>query len=113
VRSLPVAVASLTVGIVVGGMLAPTRTAVEYETVVKQVPLPTMGTAPTWQEALDWETPVADSLVDLDEVDRQTECLWVFLTDHFGNDLTMDRVLAAGAWVDSIGGACAVIGQDD
>jgi hypothetical protein len=66
-----------------------------------------------WQEALDVKTPVIDALVDWDEVDRQTDCLWVFLTDHFGNDLTMDRVLAAAAWTDALGGACLVIGEDD
>jgi hypothetical protein len=66
-----------------------------------------------WERALEVETPLVDELVDWDEVDRQTECLWVFLTDHFGNDLTMDRVLAAGAWTDALGGACLVIGEDD
>jgi hypothetical protein len=66
-----------------------------------------------WEQALAVETPLVDALVDWDEVDRQTDCLWVFLTDHFGNDLTMDRVLAAGAWTDALGGACQVIGEDD
>jgi hypothetical protein len=66
-----------------------------------------------WQDALAVETPLVDKLVDWDEVDRQTDCLWVFLTDHFGNDLTMDRVLAAAAWTDALGGACLVIGEDD
>jgi hypothetical protein len=66
-----------------------------------------------WERALEVETPLVDELVDWDEVDRQTECLWVFLTDHFGRDLTMDRVLAAGAWTDALGGACLVIGEDD
>ena len=58
-------------------------------------------------------TPIADALVDWDEVDRQTDCLWVFLTEHFGHDITLDRVLAAGYWTDVHGGACLVIGEDD
>jgi hypothetical protein len=66
-----------------------------------------------YQRALDIETPIADALVDWDEVDRQTDCLWVFLQDHFGHDITLERVLAAAAWTDELGGACLVIGEDD
>jgi hypothetical protein len=66
-----------------------------------------------WQDALEVKTPVIDELVDWDEVERQTDCLWVFLTEHFGHDITLDRVLAAAAWTDELGGACLVIGEDD
>lgn len=66
-----------------------------------------------WDLSQDIETPIVDSLVDWDEVDRQNECLWVFLQDHFGYDLTLDRVLAAGYWTDALGGACLVIGEDN
>ena len=58
-------------------------------------------------------TPFADSLVDFDEVERQTDCLWVILQDTFGHDITMERVTAAALWTHELGGACAVIGEDD
>lgn len=58
------------------------------------------------------ETPLLDSLVDWDEVDRQTDCLWVFLQES-GVELTLESVWAAGEWTDALGGACAVIGEDD
>ena len=58
-------------------------------------------------------TPIADSLVDFDEVERQTDCLWVILQEHFGYDITMERVTAAALWTHELGGACAVIGGDD
>lgn len=79
------------------------REIIVYETVVVTVevqrePLP---------------TPIADSLVDWEELERQTDCLWVYLQAHFGHDITLDRVLAAGYWTDELGGACAVIGEDD
>ena len=74
---------------------------VEYRVVTVQV------------EAETFDTPIADGLVDWVEHERQSDCLWVFLTDHFGRELTLDRVLAAGAWTDALGGACLVIGEDD
>jgi len=83
-----------------------TITVTEYEVIVREVER-------EWVEREWVETPIADSLVDWDEVDRQTDCLWIFLQDHFGYDLTLDRVMAAGYWTDELGGACAVIGEDD
>jgi hypothetical protein len=67
---------------------------------------------PSWDEALEWETPVIDALVDWDEVDRQTDCLWDFLQAS-GVEITLQTVVAAGAWTDALGGACLVIGEDD
>ena len=58
-------------------------------------------------------TPIADSLVDWDEHNRQTDCLWVILQDQFGHEITMERVTAAALWTHELGGACAVIGEDD
>jgi len=58
------------------------------------------------------ETPIADSLVDWDEHERQSKCLWVFLQDS-GVELTLNTVIAAGDWTDALGGACKVIGEDD
>ena len=58
-------------------------------------------------------TPIADSLVDWDEHNRQTDCLWVILQDQFGHDITMERVTAAALWTHELGGACAVMGEDD
>lgn len=61
-------------------------------------------------------TPILDSHIsdaEWEEMERQSECLYVFLRDHFGYDITLERVLAAGAWTDELGGACAMIGEDD
>ena len=66
----------------------------------------------SWAEAQEWETPVIDELVDWDEVERQTDCLWEFLQAS-GVEITLQTVLAAGAWTDALGGACLVIGEDD
>ena len=53
-----------------------------------------------------------DELVDFDEVDRQSECLWEFLKDA-GVEITFRNVWTAGEWTDALGGACLVIGEDD
>jgi len=58
-------------------------------------------------------TPYADSLVDFDALERDTDCLWVILQDHFGYDITMERVTAAALWTHELGGACAAIGEDE
>lgn len=58
-------------------------------------------------------TPYADSLVDFDALERETDCLWVILQDTFGHEITMERVTAAAMWTHELGGACAVIGDDD
>jgi len=85
-------------------VISPDSTVVtNYETVVREVD--------RYQEWVD--TPILDSLVDWDEIDRQTDCLWEFLQAHVGYDITLDAVLAAGYWTDILGGACRVIGEDD
>ena len=85
-------------------VVAPTTVIVtEYETIVREVEY-----KPEWVE-----TPILDSLVDFDEVDRQSDCLFEFLRSHVGYDITLERVLAAAEWTDSLGGACLVIGVDD
>jgi hypothetical protein len=65
-----------------------------------------------WQRALEVETPISDSLVDWDEVERQTDCLWDFMSQA-GVEITLEIVLAAGTWTDALGGACLVIGEDE
>ena len=59
------------------------------------------------------QTPYADSLVDWDEHNRQTDCLWVILQEQFGHEITMERVAAAALWMHELGGACHLIGEDD
>ncbi len=60
------------------------------------------------------ETPILDSMIDdWDELERQSDCLFEFLREHFGYEITLERVLYAGWWTDELGGACAVIGADD
>ena len=83
--------------------------ATRYEVIVREV-------RPSWDDALAWETPLIDSMFtddDWTEMDRQSDCLFEFLKDEFGHEITMNRVLAAGYWTDELGGACAVIGEDD
>jgi hypothetical protein len=81
-------------------LVSPSNTVVtHYETIVREVEVK--------QEWVD--TPIADSLVDWNEVDRQTDCLWEFLQSHVGYDITLDAVLAAGYWTDILGGACEVM----
>jgi hypothetical protein len=58
------------------------------------------------------DTPIADSLIDWDEVARQEDCLWRFMQDH-NLELTFDMVWAASEVTDALGGACFVIGEDD
>ena len=58
------------------------------------------------------DTPLIDALVDLDEFERQSDCLWVFL-QQFAVELNVEVVWAAGVWTDALGGACLVIGEDD
>lgn len=76
----------------------------EYEVIVHEV-----ERKPEWVE-----TPILDSFVkDWDEIDRQSDCLFEYLQAHVGWEITLERVLAAGLWTDSLGGACLVIGVDD
>ena len=63
-------------------------------------------------DQLPIETPIVDALVDLDEFERQSDCLWVFL-QAAAVELTVEVVWAAGVWTDAQGGACLVIGEDD
>ena len=98
----------LAVGVVAGWYLTPTATEVQYETIVREV-------RTSWDDALQWETPVIDSMFtdeEWAEMDRQSDCLFEFLQGDFGHEITMNRVLAAGYWTDELGGACAVIGED-
>ena len=76
----------------------------EYETIVREM-----------EYVQEWvDTPILDSLVqDWDEVERQSDCLFVFLQQQVGWEITLERVLAAAEWTDSLGGACLVIGEDD
>jgi hypothetical protein len=78
-----------------------------YETFVQPVVEKT-----AWEQALEVETPLLDSLVDWEEVERQTDCLWEFM-QAAGVEITLEVVLAAGTWTDALGGACLVIGEDD
>ena len=58
-------------------------------------------------------TPYADSLVDFDALERETDCLWVILQEQFGWDITMERVTAAALWTHELGGACHLIEEDE
>jgi hypothetical protein len=63
-------------------------------------------------EEVEVETPYADSLVDVDEAERQGACLWEWMREQ-DVELTLESVLAAGYWTDTLGGACYLIGEDD
>ena len=84
---------------------------IAYETVVREIYV-----SPTFEDAMLIETPAIDSLISDDEwgeLDRQADCLYDFLREHVGYEITLDAVVAAGYWTDVLGGACAVIGGDD
>ena len=56
-------------------------------------------------------TPFADSLIDWDEQERQSDCLWTFMQDS-ELELSLEMVWAAGEVADALGGACYLIGDD-
>jgi hypothetical protein len=58
------------------------------------------------------ETPYADSLADVDEAERQGACLWEWMREQ-QVEFTLESVVAAGYWTDTLGGACYLIGEDD
>lgn len=63
----------------------------------------------------DWaavETPIADSLVDWDQLDRDNDCLFEFLQAE-QVPITLEVVWAAGYWADALGGPCVLIGEHD
>jgi hypothetical protein len=95
----------LTVGLLVGGIVAPVGTTPQPE--VRVVTVEVDRPEPEWED-----TPILDGLVDWVEQDRQDECLWRFLQAS-GVELTLETVMAAGVWTDALGGACRVIGEDD
>lgn len=74
------------------------------ETLVRPVEMPDMAGRTA--------TPILDSLIDWDEMDRENDCLWEFLQQH-DVELTLESVWAAGEWTDALGGACAAIGDDN
>jgi hypothetical protein len=83
-------------------------------TVVYHVEVVERPVTPTWQEAETWQTPVIDSLFtdeEWAELDRQSDCLFDWLREQVGWEITVERVIAAGHWLDSLGGACEVMGR--
>ena len=84
-------------------------TQIVYETVVREIHV-----SPTFEDVM--LTPAIDSLISDEEwaeLDRQSDCLYEFLREHVGYEITLDAVVAAGYWTDVLGGACLVIGEDD
>jgi len=80
----------------------PNETTVVYETFVREV-----------ESSQEWEdTPVADSLVDWDEFEKQNECLWVFIQDN-DIEITLHNIMTVGNYSDIMGGACYLMGEDD
>lgn len=73
-------------------------TVVEYQVVIREVPV-VVEHVPT---------PIADSLVDWEGFEEQTDCLWELL-QVTEVPITLEIVLAAGTWTDARGGACAVL----
>ena len=69
---------------------------------------------PSWDDVEAIETPVIDSLMDEGwkaEMERQSDCLFDWLQGEVGYEITLDRVMAAGYWLDSLGGPCEVMGR--
>ena len=111
-RPLRVAAVAFAVGVAVGATILPSATHVEYQTIVRQQYMPSMGSGLTWAEAQEWATPYADSLVDWEALEADTDCLWEYLKGS-GVEITLEVVLAAGTWADAHGGACQLIGDTD
>ena len=70
----------------------------------------------TWADMAEVETPVIDSLfltdAEIEEIERESDCLFDWLQEQVGWEITLERVLAAGYWTDALGGACYVMGED-
>jgi hypothetical protein len=97
------------IGLVLFGwaLLAAAESRIEPVTVPQpQVIIRTVEVTP------ETETPFADSLIDWDEQERQSDCLWTFMQDS-ELELTLEMVWAAGEVADALGGACYLIGEDD
>ena len=87
-------------------MLLPAE--VPVDTVMAEVPVDAVMAV----EIGPWETPYADLMIDVDEAERQGECLWHYMKAE-GVEFTLESVLAAGYWTEALGGACYLIGEDD
>jgi hypothetical protein len=57
-------------------------------------------------------TPIVDRLVDWEQVDRDSDCLWDFLQQH-RIEITLANVITAGDWTDMHGGACAMMEREN
>ena len=82
--------------------------------VVYQVEVVERVVYPSWDDVEAMETPVIDSLMDEGweaEMERESDCLFDWLQAEVGWEITLDRVVAAGYWLDSLGGACEVMGR--
>jgi hypothetical protein len=77
-------------------------TVTEYDVIVHRVEIQ--------PERVD--TPIADSLVDFDELDRQSLCLWEIMVAK-EIEITLKSVLVMGDYYDMMGGACNFIGEHD
>lgn len=71
-----------------------------YQTIVREVPA----------EIVPYELAV-DARLDLDELDRQAECMWLFMRAE-GIEITLENVFVVGDYTDIRGGACLLIGED-
>lgn len=74
----------------------------EYQTIVR-----TVEVKPKWKP-----TPVLDSLIDVEEEDRQGHCLWYYMREN-NIEITLWNVIVSGDYADMMGGACYLIGEDD
>ena len=105
------------VGVVVGlmafGWALVTAADARHESAPTQVAYQVITVEVEPEPRKDAPTPIADALVDWEELERDTDCLWVILQDTFGYEITMERVTAAALWTHELGGACHLIGEDD
>lgn len=75
-----------------------TEIVTEYQTIVRHVEI-----QPEWED-----TPVLDSLIDVEERERQSLCLWDYMNDN-GIEITLENVFVSGYYADMMGGACSLI----
>jgi len=91
----------LALGVTVGWVAAPGPATITEHVIVSKTETVLVEPEPV-------PTPFADSLVDWDRLEAETDCLWDFLQEN-GIPLTLSNVLTSGDWVDMHGGACAVM----
>jgi hypothetical protein len=101
-----------TVALIVFGWALVTAADARHDAKPAQVAYQVVTVTAPVQDVGPVETPYADSLTDVEEAERQGGCLWEWMREQ-QVEFTLESVVAAGYWTDTLGGACYLIGEDD